>query len=857
MKNEIFCWPDRQVNSKDFANSNLFFSNRIYVMKITSKMQIQYSLIGLIVVPFFGRLALTGTGHAGDLYRYLVPALVGCIAGFLIGRERGRYIDKQKELKENQGFLQSIIDNIPAPIYLKKTDGKYLFINKQYEALADITREKITSKTDHDIFPGHVAALFRSQDNQVKDGNTPLEFEETIPLKDGVHTFITKKFPLTDKNGAVYAVGGFCTDITRRRQTERELAAARDFSAAILSSLPGIFYVYDEQRRLIRWNRNQELLSGYTVDELAGMRVEDWFDESDREILLKNFNLVLEQGDKRHGCLPLVFKDGRKIPYNLSACRLQLDGKSFVLGVGIDISETIRSQEALEKREAKLRTILQTAPTGIGVVIDRVFQEVNQRFCDMVGYSEDELLGKNSRMVYPSDEEHERVGRKEMELIRKHGLGSIEACLRHKNGQEINILVSWAPLNEDGLSASIVFNALDITEIKKLEGQLSQSRKMESIGRLAGGIAHDFNNILTAVNGYAQMLLMRLEDGSELKQDVEKILKSGNRAANLTRQLLGFSRKQMIMPKRININTLITDMEEMLRRIVSEDIALETSLAEHVDAIYADPTQLEQVLMNLVVNAQDAVHNQAETKEKTIKISTSQVFLDQDYATVHPDATPGWYMELQVEDNGCGMTEEVQKHIFEPFYTTKEVGKGTGMGLATVYGIIKQNQGSIVANGKPGRGTTVKVYWPIMTREDTAGTEDEKTELSSGGSEVILLAEDDQQIREITSRQLRKAGYTVIEAENGMDALEKARKHPGGINLLFTDAVMPVMGGQELSSKIKDMHPKIPVLFASGYTDNGIHQDIIQDGNSFINKPYNIQQIMVRIRRLLDDQEPS
>jgi PAS domain S-box-containing protein len=697
-------------------------------MKIISKMKIRYSLIGLIVMPIFGWLALTGTGHAGDLYRYLVPALVGCTAGFLIGRERGRYINKQRELAESQDFLQSIIDNIPAPIYLKDFDGKYLFINKQYEFLTDTPRKNITGKNDFDIFPKQIATLFRSQDDQVRDGNVPMEFEETIPLKDGVYTFITSKFPLTDKNGEIYAVGGFCTDI----------------------------------------------------------------------------------------------------------------------------SETIHSQEALERREAKLKTILQTAPTGIGVIVDRVFQEVNQRFCDMVGYSEDELLGKNSRMVYSSDEEHERVGQEEMELIRKHGLGNVESCLRHENGKTINILVSWSPLNKDDLSAGIIFNALDITEIKKLEGQLFQSQKMESIGRLAGGIAHDFNNILTTINGYAQMVLMRLEDGSKLKQDVEKIIKSGNRAANLTRQLLGFSRKQMIMPKHVYINKLITDMEEMLRRIISEDITLKTSLDEYVDTIYADPGQLDQVLMNLVINSRDAVKSKSETAERIIKISTSQVFLDQDYATVHPDTTPGWYMELQVEDSGCGMTEEVQKNIFEPFYTTKDIGKGTGMGLATVYGIIKQNDGSIYVYSEPGQGSTFKVYWPIMTTEGTKVV-DEMSELSSGGSEVILLTEDDQQIREITSRQLREAGYTVIEAENGLDALEKAKKHQGGIDMLFTDAVMPIMGGKELSKKIKDIYPNIPVLFASGYTDNGIHQNITNlDGNRFINKPYNIQQIMASIRRLLD-----
>ena len=953
-------------------------------MNRTTKLQIKYTLIGLLVVPVFGRLALAGTGHAGDLYRYLIPALVGCVAGFLIGRERGHYLDKQEELSESRSFLQSIIDNIPAPVYLKDFDGNYLFVNKQYELLTGVPREEIPGRSDFDIFSGQIAELFRSQDDQIRNGQVPLEFEESIPLKDGVHTFITHKFSLVDGSGAVYAVGGFCTDITRRRQTEKELAAERDFSAAIQSSLPGIFYVYDEDRRLIRWNRNQELLTGYTVDELANMRVEDWFDEGDREILLKNFNQMLEQGGKRHGCLPLTFKDGRKIPYNLSACRLQVDGKSFVVGVGFDISEMIRFQEALKQsrdflqtvidanpdpmmiitpehqvvlanrsfsriswyhdsdpvadsqkchkylynldypcsadgfscsllkvveskkvitenrrittpdgaectfeimmapifneagevvqvvksfrniteriqaelqlkeRETKLKTILQTAPTGIGVVVDRVFQEVNQRFCDMVGYAEDELLGKNSRMVYPSDEEHERVGREEMELIRKHGLGNIESCLRHKSGRTINILVSWSPLNERDLSAGIVFNALDITETKKLEDQLFQSQKMESIGKLAGGVAHDFNNILTVINGYAQIIQMSLKGDSKLKHNVEQIQKAGNRAANLTRQLLGFSRKQMIIPVAVDINKLISEMGKMLGRIIGEDIQLTISLDEPVEAIYADPGQLEQILMNLVVNARDAINEQPEKAEKIIRISTSQVFLDAGNAGIHRDAVPGRYMLLQVEDNGCGMTEEVMKHIFEPFYTTKGIGKGTGMGLATVYGIVKQNNGVISCGSEPGQGAVFKIYWPTMAAEDQNAA-DEDSEPLAGGSETILLVEDDAQIREITGSQLREAGYTVIEAENGRDALERAGSHQGSIDLLFTDVIMPTMGGRELYEKIKAIYPDIPVLFGSGYTDDNLPDDIFNfTRRHFINKPYNLKEVLGRIHQLLN-----
>jgi len=410
-------------------------------------------------------------------------------------------------------------------------------------------------------------------------------------------------------------------------------------------------------------------------------------------------------------------------------------------------------------------------------------------------------------------------------------------------------------VREDGCISNLI-RLHDTTERKKLKAQLFQAQKMESIGTLAGGIAHDFNNILTVINGYAQIIQESLEKDSKLKKDVEQILKAGERAANLTRQLLGFSRKQMMRPKPLEINKLVTDMEKMLRRLITEDITLETALDKSVDIIYADPGQLEQILLNLVVNARDAIRENSDETRKVIRVSTSQVFLDEEYAHNHEEVTPGEYMQLQVEDSGCGMSAEVRKHIFEPFFTTKGVGKGTGMGLATVYGIVKQNQSSIYVYSEPGQGTTFKVYWPIMTEEITKAAKGETDELPVGGSETILLAEDDAQIREITSHKLRKAGYTVIAAENGLKALEIAITNQGKIDLLFTDVVMPLMDGKKLSEKIKHIYPDIPVLFGSGYTDDNLPQDFDSlSAGHFINKPYKFTDLLAMIRQLLDQGE--
>ena len=395
----------------------------------------------------------------------------------------------------------------------------------------------------------------------------------------------------------------------------------------------------------------------------------------------------------------------------------------------------------------------------------------------------------------------------------------------------------------------------EIVEREQVEAQLLQSQKMESIGTLAGGVAHDFNNILTAIYGYSEMAMDSLEEGSPVWQDVYEIHKAGERAANLTRQLLAFSRKEVITPKTIKINSLINDMQKMLSRLISEDIRLDSELDESVGAIYADPGQIEQVILNLVVNARDAVKNLSESAKKIIQISTAKVFLDDDYVTSHLGSSSGWHLQLQVDDNGCGMTKEVMNHIFEPFYTTKGEGEGTGMGLATVYGIVKQNQGSVNVYSEPGQGTTFKIYWPIMAGE-AAETEVHKLEPASGGAEVILLAEDSQPIREIVSRLLRKVGYTVIAAADGREALEKAAEYKGNIDLLFTDVVMPIMGGKGLNEKIKAIYPDIITLYASGYMDKGIHQEILTLGKDcFINKPYNNQDVKLRIRRLLDEKE--
>ncbi|MEA1921205.1 MAG: ABC transporter substrate-binding protein [Pseudomonadota bacterium] len=475
--------------------------------------------------------------------------------------------------------------------------------------------------------------------------------------------------------------------------------------------------------------------------------------------------------------------------------------------------------------------------------------KANQAACAILGLTLDEIVGHHCYELLLGLEEPCR----NCPLLETRD--NFEAYSREveheKSGK--TFLVSAAPVfNERGKLIYIAHVAKDISEKKKLETQLIQAQKMESIGNLAGGVAHDFNNILTAIYGYSEMVLDDLEEGSQTWQNVREILKSGERAASLTKQLLAFSRSQKILPRAVNINNLLEELKKMLGRLIGEDIRLETSLDLQVGKIFADPGQLNQIIVNLVVNARDALRSHPEITDKVIKVSTSEVYLDKDYALLHTESSRGEHLLLEVSDNGCGMTKEVLDHIFEPFYTTKAVGKGTGMGLATVYGIVKQNNGSIYVYSEPGLGTTFKIYWPIINENEGVDKEaDIKPESSIGGTEVILLAEDDENIRKIVSRKLSRKGYQVIAAADGREALEKAKSHKGSIDLLFTDVVMPVMGGKKLSEKIKELYPDIAILFASGYLDNNIHKDILNKGE-FINKPFSFEEVFSRIRQLLD-----
>jgi len=402
--------------------------------------------------------------------------------------------------------------------------------------------------------------------------------------------------------------------------------------------------------------------------------------------------------------------------------------------------------------------------------------------------------------------------------------------------------------NHDGRAIRMVGTQQDVTDLRSLEEQLRHSQKLEAVGQLAGGIAHDFNNLLTAINGYCDLILDDLSERDPMRSDLMEIRRAGERAATLTRQLLAFSRKQVLELRVINLNTVVAGMDNMLRRLLGEDIELHTHFQPDLGSVRADPGQLEQVILNLAVNARDAM-----SEGGKLTIETSNVVLDEDYASKHQSVVPGFYTLLAVSDTGCGMDSETQARVFEPFFTTKNPGQGTGLGLSMVYGIVKQSGGSIWVYSEPNQGTTLKIFLPALREAQEFAASQEPAEELAKGSETVLVVEDESAVRSFTSMVLKRSGYQVIEASNGEEALSLSRGHLGEIQLLVTDMVMPGMGGRQVAEALETQRPAMRVLYVSGYTENAIaKRGSLGADLPFLQKPFTMEALLRKVRQVLD-----
>jgi len=628
-------------------------------------------------------------------------------------------------------------------------------------------------------------------------------------------------------------------DITERKQAE-EL-----FRTLFNKSPVGLFIIQDRKFQLI--NPQFLQLTGYKEDEFLGKDSLAFILPEDRNIVRENTIKMLKGKLILTFELRVINKTGETRWIEQTITSIHYNGRSAVLGYYVDISEHKLVEQELRKSEERYRMIFEQSPLGIihfdqkGVIVD-----CNKKFVEIMGSSREKLIGFN--MLKSLRDKKMLLS---VERALSGGTGYYEGDYLSVTGGKITPMraIYNRITSEDGIFLGGISLYEDITEKKKLEAQLLQAQKMEAVGTLAGGIAHDFNNILQAIFGYSQILLMGKEPSNPDYEKLEAIEKSAQRASDLTKRLLIFSRKVESKLRPLDLNNEIEQVSQMLERTIPKMINIELHLSEDIKIINADPAQIEQIMMNLGVNARDAMPNGGR-----LVFETENVILDEEYCKTHLGSKSGQYVKLSISDTGHGMDKETLRHIFEPFYTTKDTGKGTGLGLAMVYGIVKSHGGYIMCYSEPDEGTIFKIYFPIVEKEaERVESKKEKIPIK-GGNETILLVDDEEAIRELAEDILTRFGYTVFMASDGETALEIYREKREEINLVILDIIMPGMGGRKCLEELLKMNPKSRIIIASGYSINGPAKEVLEaEAKGFISKPYDMRGMLQTVRKILDE----
>ncbi len=641
-------------------------------------------------------------------------------------------------------------------------------------------------------------------------------------------------------------------EIAERTRAEHALQAINERLNAILQASPAAIVTLTPEGIVTLWNKAAEKMFGWTEKEAVGAfhlivppeKKEEFRGLRDRVMRGETYSGIEVRRRK---------KDDSPIDISISVAPLRDPEGNIreIMSILTDITDQIKARTALRESEEKFRTIFEesrdvfyiSTPAGN-------FLEINPAGIELFGYaSKDELLAIDiARDLYADPEDRKRF----VDFVSKTGYTKdYEVQMKRRNGDRLTVQITSAAVHDDkGRLTAFRGIIRDVTEQKKLEQQLLQSQKMEAVGQLAGGIAHDFNNILTAINGYTNLLWMKLPQDDKLRAYVQHIQESADRAANLTRSLLAFSRKQVINLKPVDLNEVVRNVQKLLVRLIGEDVELVTRLSEEDLIIVADSPQLEQVLMNLSTNARDAMPGRG-----TFTIQTRKEKVTDSMAQQYRGMKPGSYALMTVSDSGAGMDIVTQAKIFEPFFTTKEVGKGTGLGLAMAYGIVKQHDGYIAVSSKPGYGTSFNIYLPLIEEPVRPAEPEMRREPGmQGGAETILLGEDNQTVRNITRDMLAEFGYTVIEAADGDEAIRKFLEHEDRIDLLILDVIMPKKNGREVYEAVKKIKPGVKVLFTSGYAADIIRtRGMIEEGLHFLHKPISLDALLRNIRLILEE----
>ncbi|MGB3222720.1 MAG: PAS domain S-box protein [Desulforhopalus sp.] len=762
--------------------------------------------------------------------------------------------------------FKAMMENTDDYIYFKDCNHVFTGASKTLVAITSPSDhwEDLLGLTDYDVFPEELADVYYRLEKQVFAGQSVAhEIQETL-TKDGQKGWVdNRKYPIKDDTSQIIGLFGIARDITESKRAEATLRESEERIRTIGDNLQGA-QLY--QFRVAPDGCTMFTYVSSKIEELHECKPEDVL--KDASLLFKRVHPAdadewqkltaksLRELSAYDHTVRIVRKSGEIRWHRMISKPKKLDDGSVLFdGVEFDVTESKQAEAQLRKSEEQFRNLYNEAPVGyFEYDLQGNITRVNHKHMRMLGYTAEEMIGQPCWKFIVDQVAREQIMAK-LDGDRLLAAG-LERTYRRKDGTTFPVLFEDKLLLDEGGHIKGIRTAIqDITELKradkekeKLQTQLNHAQKMESVGRLAGGVAHDFNNMLGVILGYTEMCLNTTEPSHPLFGHLQKIHKAAERSATLTVQLLAFARKQTVAPRVLDLNETVEGMLQMLRRLIGEDINLAWRPGRALYPVLVDPSQVDQILANLCVNSRDAI---ADTGKVTIE--TGNVSFDDEYCANHAGFVPGEFVMLAVSDDGCGMDNETLSHLFEPFFTTKELGKGTGLGLAMAYGIVKQNKGFINVYSEPDHGTTFKIYLPQHAAKVFPRTEPKQDQAAVTGGETILLVEDELDILKMSTMMLEGMGYTVIVAGTPGEAIRLAREHQGRIDLLMTDVVMPEMNGRDLARNIMSIYPDIKRLFMSGYTANVIaHHGVLDQGVHFLQKPFSMKNLATKIREALD-----